>query len=285
MLWLAPTLAPLSRGLADRWDGAGGIVSAGSHPRARWNSAAGPYLGRSRRHWFLPIDAKGAFVDNRRTTEAKEMKLYYHLLSAYSQKTLVAFNEKNVSFTPAIVDNESPAGRAEYLKINPLGKVPTLVLDDGAKLFESTIIIEYIDTNFSSGTRLIPEDKDAALKARWFDRFFDFYVNDPMQKIFFDGAKPEAERDPRGVAAAKATLDTAYVMADELLAGRTWALGDTFSLADCAAAPALNYARVVYPFDKYKNIVAYADRLAGRESFGRVLAELLPILKKLGVIP
>ena len=210
------------------------------------------------------------------------MKVYYNPLSSYSQKVLLAFYEKNVPFTPELINLMDPAARAEYAKISPFGKIPLLVLDDGRRVVESTIIVEYLEDHFgSSGTRLIPEDKDAAREARYLDRLFDLYINDAMQKVFFDSMKPEDQRDPRGVAAAKATLDKAYTEADAHLETRTWAIGDAFTLADCAAAPALGYATMVYPFETYKYLSSYAGRLAERPSVARVRAEAAPFMAQL----
>jgi glutathione S-transferase len=211
------------------------------------------------------------------------MKLYYNPLSSFSQKVVIAFYEKDIQFTPEIVDIMNPATRAEYEKtVNTFGKIPTLVLDNGHKVPESSIIIEYLEGHHpKSGTRLIPEDIDAARQARFLDRFFDLYVNEPMAKIFFDGMKPEADRDPKGVAAAKVTLDKAYAIAEELLASRTWAVGDSFTMADCSAAPALGYARMVYPFEQHKNVVSYANRLAERPSITRVRTEAAPFMARM----
>lgn len=200
------------------------------------------------------------------------MKLYYLPISSYSQKALMAFHEQGVEFTPQLVSFGDPAARAEFAKVSPFGKIPLLVLDDGRAIFEASVIIEH------AAPGLIPADREAALEARLMDRVFDLYVNDPMQKIFFDGRKPEAEREPLAVKAAKATLDKAYALLDERLAGRTWAIGDTFTIADCAAAPALAYARMVYPFE-HKNLAAYAARLAERPSVARVREEAAPMLK------
>jgi glutathione S-transferase len=207
------------------------------------------------------------------------MKLYYFPLSTYSQKTLIALHEKGVAFTPQIISAMDTTGRAEYLKINALGKVPTLVLDDGHVIPESTTIIEYLeDHHGASGTRLIPEGKDLARQTRFHDRQFDLYFNEQMQVIFFDGRKPEAERNPRGVAAAKKVLDTLLPLYDEHFAKRTWVMGDTFTMADCAAAPVLNYMRMVHPFEQHKHLTAYIGRLAERPSFVKVLAEAAPYM-------
>jgi glutathione S-transferase len=209
------------------------------------------------------------------------MKLYFDPLSSYSQKVLIAFYEKGVAFSPEMVDMFNPAARAEYLQINPLGKVPTLVLDDGHRIPESTIIVEYLEDEFgSSGTRLIQEDRTLARQTRFYDRLFDLYINDPMTTIFFDGTKPEAAREPGRVAAAKAKLDTLYPQLDKHFAGRTWAVGDTFTMADCAAAPTLIYAKMVYPYESHRNLVAYAGRLAERPSVARVLSEAAPYMAR-----
>src|SRR5689334_20819066 len=97
------------------------------------------------------------------------MKLYYNPVSPYSQKALTAFYEKNVSFEPEIVNFRDPAAMEAYRKVNPLGKVPTLVLEDGWKIPESTIIIEYLEDHFT-GKQLIPAEKDAARQTRFHDR-------------------------------------------------------------------------------------------------------------------
>jgi glutathione S-transferase len=207
------------------------------------------------------------------------MKLHYFPLSSYSQKTLMAFHEKGVAFTPHIVALNDPAAMAEYLKLNHLGQVPTLVLDDGHVIPESSIIIEYLeDHHGASGTRLIPADKDQARQTRFHDRQFDLYFNNRMQTIFFDSRKPEAERNPRGVAAARKVLDTMFPLYDEHFAKRTWVMGDTFTMADCAAAPVLNYLRMLHPFEQYKHLTAYAGRVTERPSFGKVMAEAAPYM-------
>jgi len=110
----------------------------------------------------------------------------------------------------------------------------------------------------------LPTDKDQARQARFFERLSDLYLHDPLQTVLFDGRKPEAEREPRRVAAAK-----------------TWTLGESFSVADCSAAPALGYLRMIYPFDKHPNVVSYAGRLAERPSYRKVHDEAAPFLAKM----
>jgi len=213
------------------------------------------------------------------------MKLYYNPVSSYSQKVIMAFYEKGVEFIPVVINLMDPAARADYLQINPWGKVPTLATDDGGRVFpESSIIIEYIDNLFPEGVRLIPSDLKLALKVRLYDRLCDCYLNDPMQVIFFDSLKPPAERNPVGVAKARATLDATYAFLEKYFAGQHWIAGEMFSVADCAAAPSLNYLRTVYPFDNYTHLIGYAERLTERPSFVRAFEEAKPLLARLKAI-
>lgn len=212
------------------------------------------------------------------------MKLYYSPVSSYSMKTLMAFFEKDVPFEGSVVNLMDPAARAEYEKIHPLAKVPYLRVEaDQLHIPESTIIVEYLEQKYpNKGTRLIPADPDAARQVRMRDRFFDCYINEPMQKIFFDGLRPAGKNDPFGVEQAKKTLKTAYTMAEQWFIKGPWAMGDDFTLADCAAAAPLFYARNVLPYDDHKNLTAYANRLVERPSFQRVLGEAMPVLQKMG---
>ncbi len=211
------------------------------------------------------------------------MKLYYHPISSYSQKTMMAFYEKGMTFEPSLVNLMDPQAKAEFKKIYPIGKVPLLVDEKADRTIpESSIIIEYIDRHpaaATGATKLIPEDPDLARQVRFRDRFFDLHVNAMMSKIFFDGMRPEDKRDSIGVANAKETLQAAFGILDKEMANKTWAMGDTFSMADCSAAPALAYCRMVHPFDSFKNVAAYFGRLAERPSFQKVMQEAEPYLK------
>jgi len=207
------------------------------------------------------------------------MKLYYHPISSYSQKAVMAFHEKGATFKPMLINIMDPQAKAEYRKVHPLAKLPLLVDEKADRVVpESSIIIEYIDRHCPGGTKLIPDDPDLARQVRFKDRMMDLYVNDSMGKIFFDGMRPEGKRDPHGVAQAKATLDSVFELVDRDMATKTWAMGDTFSMADCAAAPALAYCRMVHPFDKHKNLSAYAARLMERPSFMKIHDEAKPFL-------
>ena len=154
--------------------------------------------------------------------------------------------------------------------------MPVLV-DDGCTLVEASIIIEHLGLHHPGPVRLIPEDPRAALGVRMLDRFFDNYVMTPMQRIVFDGIRAAENRDRQGVAEARELLDTAYGWLDGAMAGREWAAGDSFSLADCAAAPSLFYADWVHPIrEAFSNVRAYRRRLLARPSFARAVDEARP---------
>jgi glutathione S-transferase len=206
------------------------------------------------------------------------LKLYFHPLSSFCQKVLIAFYENDTPFEPHIVDLANEASRSDFKRIWPIGKFP--VLRDDAKdrtVPESSIIIEYLAQHYPGRTQLVPTDADLARQTRMRDRFFDLYVNVPMQKIVTDKLRPAGKTDSFGVEQARLLLQTACGMIDKDMATKTWALGEAFSMADCAAAPALYYANLVAPFgDSHKNVARYFERLMERPSFTRAVKEAEP---------
>lgn len=208
------------------------------------------------------------------------MKLYYHPVSTYAQKAMIAFYEKNAAFTPEIVQMMDPKAKAEYKKIYPMGKIPLLVLDDGWMIPESSIIIEYLDENHLGGAKLIPEDKNQARQVRFWDRMCDQYLNVPCSAMFVETVmKPAHERNHAAVEDAKARLDVMYEALAKQLSGRTWIFGENFTMADCSAAPALFYLNGLHPFGRHAQIASYLDRLTARPSFAKVLQEAAPYLE------
>lgn len=205
------------------------------------------------------------------------LTLYLHPLSSYCHKALIAFYENGIPFTPQIVDLSNAESAAAFKKIWPVGKFP--VLRDGDRVVpESTSIIEYLAQNFPGPVKLVPDAPDAALAVRALDRFYDLHIHNNMQRIIGDRLRPAGKKDAFGVAQLRAALDTALAVAEKDMAGRRWAAGDDFTLADCAAAPALFYAdRVIAPLaPAYPNLAAYLGRLKQRPSYARALAEAAP---------
>ncbi|HEY4012800.1 MAG TPA: glutathione S-transferase family protein [Polyangiaceae bacterium] len=208
------------------------------------------------------------------------LTLYFHPLSSFCHKALIGLYDLDVPFDKRLVDLSDPVDRAAFVGLWPIGKFPVLQDEaQGLVLPESTIILEYLDARCASERRLIPRDPDQARDCRLRDRFFDLYIHLPMQKIVGDRIRPADQRDPYGVAQAKSQLETAYAIADGWVGAGPWALGDAFTMADCAAAPALFYANKVAPFGAdRKNLAAYFARLEARPSYARVLEEAKPYL-------
>jgi len=209
------------------------------------------------------------------------LTLHFHPLSSFCWKVLIALYENDTPFVPHIVDLGNAAERAALLKLWPIGKFP--VLRDDARdrtIPESSIIIEYLDDHYTGRTRFIAADEKLALQTRLRDRFYDLYVHLSMQKIVGDRLRPQGKQDPHGVEEARARLQSCYGMIDREVATRTWAMGEAFSLADCAAAPALFFANKVVPFgDENKNLTAYFDRLTARPCLARVIQEAEPYFR------
>ncbi len=206
------------------------------------------------------------------------MRLYFHPFASFCQKVLVALYENDVPFEPHVVDLGDEASSAEFKRIWPIGKFPVLRDEARARTIpESSMIIEYLARHYPGKIELIPEDADLAWETRLRDRFYDLYVNVPMQKIVTDRLRPAGRNDPHGVEEARRQLQTAYGLIDQEMETRTWAIGDRFSMADCAAAPAMYYANLVMPFDDaHRNAAAYLGRLMERSSFARVVEEAKP---------
>lgn len=206
------------------------------------------------------------------------LTLHYHPLASFCWKALVALYENDIPFKPNLVDLGNPAERAALLKLWPIGKFP--VLEDHANgqiVPESSIIVDYLDRHYPGRTRFIPDEPELARQARLRDRFYDLYVHLPMQKIMGDRLRPADRRDPHGVEEARAQLRTSYGMIEQQMSSGGWAAGDTFTMADCAAAPALFYGSMVVPFGaEHGNLAAYFERLKARPSFARVMEEAKP---------
>jgi glutathione S-transferase len=150
----------------------------------------------------------------------------------------------------------------------------------GRTVAESTVIIEYLEQHHPGRVRLLPAEPELALQMRLQDRFFDLYVAEPMQKIVTDRLRPSGRNDPHGVDDAKRLLGTALTIVDDEMSARTWAVGDAFTMADCAAAPALFYANKIMSLAQtHANAAAYLDRLLNRPSYARALDEAQPYLK------
>jgi glutathione S-transferase len=214
------------------------------------------------------------------------LELHLHPLSSYCWKVLIALYEAGTPFSAVIVNLGDPAERNAHLSLSPFGKIPALRdTGRGAEVFETSIIIEYLDRHYPGAARLIPQDPDRALEARLWDRVFDLHVMDAFQPIVADRLRAPDQRDPLAPETARAKLRHAYDVLEQRLAGRAWAAGEGFSLADCAAAPALFYASVAEPIEGRPWLSAYRQRLLARPSVARAVAEACPYLHMFPATP
>ena len=204
------------------------------------------------------------------------LAFYYHPLASYCWKALIALYEADIPFEPRMVNLGDPADRAAFQAVWPLAKFPVLRDDArGETIPESSIIIDYLARTYSSAASLLPADPDLALQARLRDRLIDNYIHQPFQQIVSERLRPDGEKDPFGVERSRAAIRQGYDAVAPMIAG-PWALGETFTLADCAALPALFYADYAIPLAEWPGLAAYLGRLKTRPSVARVLAEAEP---------
>lgn len=204
------------------------------------------------------------------------LTLHYHPLSSHCWKLLIALAENGTPCEPKLVNLGDPAQRAAFAALWPTGKIPLLV--DGERVVpETSIQIEYLDRRHPGRVRLLPEDFDTQLQVRLWDRLFDCYVMDPMQRYIAQLLRPEAERDAKAMSAAVDALGIAYDMIDSRMGAHAWAACDDFSMADCAAAPALFYAATIRPFSAgHTRLSAYFEHLLARPSVWQTIMQAQP---------
>lgn len=189
--------------------------------------------------------------------------LYEHPFALYCQKVLVALNELDVAYD--VLEEQRDFDRGDLAKLWPPASIP--VLRDGDQVIgETSIIIEHV-----AGARLVP-----SLEARLWDRICDQHVSDAVQAIVFDTI--DGRFDERAVQRERERLEMAYGMLETQLAGREFLAGDTFTIADCAAAPGLFYALAIHPWDEgaHPQLTRYYRALAQRPAFATVIANALP---------
>lgn len=203
------------------------------------------------------------------------IELYGHPFAAFVWKPLIAAYERGVGFSFRMVDQDHPENLARMRELSPTGQFPALV--DGPNcVTQSNAVVEYLD-RFGNAPPMVPQERDSALRSRMLAEVFDSYVATPMQHVVAEALRPLEQRDPRRVDEAKAALEQAYAwLADRI--GNGWANGSGFSIADCAAAPALFYADWVHPIAA-PALRNYRARLLARPSVARVVDEARPYRK------
>lgn len=203
------------------------------------------------------------------------LELFAHPFSSYSQKVLIALWADETQFTFRMLDGQHPVNMDILKRHSPFALFP-LPLDDGEPVFESTTIIEHLATHHPGPNKWVPEG-EAGRRTRFLDRFFDLYVMGNMQVTVFDALRPEGQHDQFGVDKARANLRIAYDWLDQHLEDGPFAVGDAFTLADCAAAPALFYADWVEEIGAGRpRLAAYRARLLAHPPVARAVDEGRP---------
>lgn len=200
------------------------------------------------------------------------LTLYMHPLSSYCWKALIALHESEIPFRIEMIEGR-PAQNEQLRRLWPLGKMP--VLHDARQdkaVPEASIIVEYLQRHYPGPARLVPHDPDSQLEVRLWDRFFDLYIHTPLQKLVNERLRVPGQKDPTGAAEASVTLATAYDLLEDRMGSRDWVAAHSFTLADCAALPALFYCAAAQPFaGSHPCVARYFERLLTRASVQRVI--------------
>jgi glutathione S-transferase len=204
------------------------------------------------------------------------LALYGHPFSSYTQKVLTALYENETPFEFHCLGPDTPQHSAEWVRRWPLRKFPLLV-DSERNIVETSIIIEYLQLAHAGPVRLLPADPLTALDVRFLDRFFDLHVMEAIQHAMAGALTGEQVKLKEGLTVAVERLERAYAWLERQLGGRTWAAGTDFTMADCAAAPALFYADWTHRISEtFPVLRAYRKRLLARPSFARAVEEARP---------
>ena len=204
------------------------------------------------------------------------LSLYGHPFSSYTQKVLIALFESAVPHALLSLDPAEPNHTqitADWLQRWPLRMFPVLV-DADRSIIESSVIIEYLHLAYPGAVPLLPQDPMDALHVRFLDRFFDLHVMTPVQDAVGGALSGDDVKKQEAREKATEALELAYAWLDGHLATTRglWAAGDHFTLADCAAAPALFYADWTHPIGaSFPGVRAYRARLLERPSVARAV--------------
>lgn len=195
------------------------------------------------------------------------MKLIASLTSPYARKVRIVLQEKRIE-CPLTVDIPWNAD-TKVGELNPLGKVPVLVLDDGSTLFDSRVIVEYLD-HVSPVTRLIPHDYRHAVQVKRWEALADG-ICDAAASIFLERKRSEAQQSADWIARQEVKISRGLQALAEDLGERHWCNGESYSLADIAVGVCLGYldlrfAHIAWRND-YPNLARLADKLAQRPAF------------------
>jgi glutathione S-transferase len=195
------------------------------------------------------------------------MKLLASPTSPYARKVRIALAEKKIDCE---VIEASPWAEDTIVPThNPLGKVPVLLLDDGTALYDSRVIVEYLDT-VSPVSRLIPEPSRQRIAVRRWEALADG-ICDAAVAIVRESARPARQQSSESIARQREKIERGIVELANELADRPWCNGEAHSLADIATGCALGYLDLRHPTitwrDAHANLVGLFDKLSKRPSY------------------
>src|SRR5213075_2778848 len=204
------------------------------------------------------------------------MKLLASLASPYTRKVRVVLDEKKIECELDLVD-VNPVDNPVNA-VNPLGKVPTLVLDDGATLYDSRVIVEFLDAR-APINRLIPDETRERVAVRRWEALADGVLNAGLL-VRYEALRPNQERSQAWVAKQVQRMHRGVALMAKDLEGRNWCHGDRYSLADIAVGCCMGWLDFRKPGD-----VNWADQYPGVERHYRKLMERAAFADTVPTVP
>lgn len=195
------------------------------------------------------------------------MKLIASLTSPFARKVRIVLAEKRIECELVVdVPWEPATCVSEY---NPLGKVPVLLLEDGNTLFDSRVIVEYLDT-LTPVAHLIPVTGRERIHVKRWEALADG-VTEAAVAVFLERKRPEAQRSPEWIVRQEGKVFKGLEAMSEELGDKVWCSGESYNLADVAAGCTLGYLAFRFPEIEWRqahpNLAKLADKLAQHQSF------------------
>jgi glutathione S-transferase len=199
------------------------------------------------------------------------MKLIGAYASPYARKVRVVMSEKKIEYDFVVENPWDPASTVP--DSNPLGKVPCLIMEDGGAVFDSRVIVEYLDT-INPVNKLIPASGRSRVEVRCWEALADGLC-DAAILARLERMRPEAQQSPDNIARQMGKVDRALAAASRGLSDKLWCAGTSYTLADVATGAALGYLDFRFPQIEwrktYPNLAKLKDKLLARPSFAETM--------------
>jgi glutathione S-transferase len=201
------------------------------------------------------------------------MKLIGTLTSPYVRKARIVLAEKKIDYELVI---DSPWAADNHIAtFSPLGKVPVLVLDDESTLFDSRVIVEYLDHSTPNNRLIPPPGRERTQVKRW-EALADG-INDAAATAFLEAKRPKSERSQSWIERQRSKIGLGLEAMAQELGNHAWCQGNVFSLADIAVGTALGYLLFRFPDidwrQQHANLARLYDKLMQRPSFAETVPQ------------